>query len=219
MVDIEPFENRRHQRCRDRDGGPVRSRESEGGASCARRNECGADRRGQKGRGDAIGDPWCQRRGEDKHREGQAIGNRYGAGDQAGKAIPGKRRELARYRMDFGFGGVIDGHAGELEAALRRLLRLGVDLGAELLQEIDGGVGDGRARAEDRFGAGRVELGIVLGRDHAADHHHDVTTAQRFQRLAQCRHQRQVPSGERRHADDVHVILHCLTGGFRGRLE
>jgi len=30
MVDIEPFENRPHQRCRDRDGGPVRSRESEG---------------------------------------------------------------------------------------------------------------------------------------------------------------------------------------------
>src|SRR6476619_4502943 len=65
----------------------------------------------------------------------------------------------------------------ESPGSLRRLRRLGV----ELLQEIDGGIGDGRARAEDRFGAGRVELGMVLGWDHDADHHHDVTTAQRFQ--------------------------------------
>src|SRR4029078_8517727 len=35
----------------------------------------GADRRGHKGRGDAIGDPGRQRRGEDQRRKRQAVGH------------------------------------------------------------------------------------------------------------------------------------------------
>ena len=45
---------------------------------------------------------------------------------------------------------------------------------ASLSQQLDRGLGDHRARREDRRGAGRVQLVEVLGRDHAADHDQDV---------------------------------------------
>src|SRR5262245_58348645 len=100
---------------------------------------------------------------------------------------------------------------------LRGLWRFGIR--AELLHEIDGRVGDGRARAEDGLGARRMKLGIVLRRDHAADDNHNVAAALRLERLAQSRPEGQVTRGKRRDADDMHVALDRLARGVLGRLE
>ena len=59
----------------------------------------------------------------------------------------------------------------------------------------------------------------VLRRDDPADHDHDVVAAQRGQLVAQRRHQREVPGGQRVDADDVHVGLDRLAGDLAGRLE
>ena len=65
--------------------------------------------RGQERRGDVIGDPWRQRRGEDQRSEGQAIGDRDGAGNESGKDVSGESRDLSGYR--FGSGRTVDGLA------------------------------------------------------------------------------------------------------------
>src|SRR4029079_4182486 len=89
----------------------------------------------------------------------------------------------------------------------------------ELLEEIDGSLDDGRSGPEDRLGAGFVERGIILGRDHASHNDNDVAAALLLERLAQRGYQRQVASRKRRHADDMHVILDGLAGGLFRRLE
>ena len=82
-----------------------------------------------------------------------------------------------------------------------------------------GGLRDHRARREDRFGARGLERLVVLRRDHAADHHHDVAATVALQLGFQLRHQRQMRAGERRDTEDVHVILDRLARGFGRRRE
>ena len=89
----------------------------------------------------------------------------------------------------------------------------------ELVQQADRGVGDHRPGREDGGGPGGVELVEVAGRDDAADHDHDVGTAHLGQRVAQRRHQRQVPGGQRGHPDHVHVVVGGLAGHLLGRGE
>ena len=108
----QPTEQGYDQRRRDCDGCAVRSGDGEG-QGAPRRDESGADGRGQEGRGDAIGDPWRQRRGEDQRGEGQAIGDRDGAGNESGKNVSGESRKLSSYRASVGSGCIIDGHASE----------------------------------------------------------------------------------------------------------
>src|SRR5512144_856820 len=104
-------------------------------------------------------------------------------------------REAAGYRTSLSSGNAIDRH---LDPGLfRRLLGLVASIGAKLLQEIDCRLRDGRAGAEDGPGAGLIKCRVVLRRDDAADHHHDVTAAKRFERLAQGGHERQVACGKR----------------------
>ena len=108
----EPLDERPHQRCRDRGSGAVRPGDGEG-KRAAHRDDGGADRRGYKGCGDAIGDPRRQRRGEDQRGKRQAVGHRHDAGDKAGKDVLGECREAAGYRAFVGSGCISDGHASE----------------------------------------------------------------------------------------------------------
>ena len=97
---------------------------------------------------------------------------------------------------------------------------LGTRSCTELLEEIDGSLDDGRSGPEDRLGAGFVERGIILGRDHASHNDHDVAAALLLERLAQRGYQRQVASRKRRHADNVAIVPDCLPCGFiRSREE
>jgi hypothetical protein len=50
---------------------------------------------------------------------------------------------------------------------------------------------------EDRGRAGRAQRLVVLRRDDPTDHDHDVVPAVRGQLVAQLRHQREVPGGQR----------------------
>src|ERR1700690_2647648 len=49
--------------------------------------------------------------------------------------------------------------------------------GRQVGEQLVGGVGDDGAGTEDRGGTGRAQLVVVLRRDDAADHHHDVVPA------------------------------------------
>ena len=60
----------------------------------------------------------------------------------------------------------------------------------------------------------------ILRRDDAADDDHDVVAAVVGELRLQFRHQGEMARGERRDADDVHVVLDRLPGGLRrGREE
>ena len=72
---------------------------------------------------------------------------------------------------------------------------------------------------EDRLGAGLHQRVVILRRHHAADHNHDVVAALLGEFRLQFRHQRQVGRGERGHAENMHVVLDRLAGGFRRRCE
>jgi methylmalonyl-CoA mutase cobalamin-binding domain/chain len=75
------------------------------------------------------------------------------------------------------------------------------------------------AGREDRLAAGLHQRLVILRRHDAADHDHDVVAPLRGQLLLQFRHQSQMRGGERRDAEDVHVVFHRLAGGFLGRRE
>ena len=59
----------------------------------------------------------------------------------------------------------------------------------------------------------------VVGRDHAADHDHDVGPALLGERLLERRQQREVAGRQRGDADDVHVGVDRLLGDLLGRGE
>ena len=75
------------------------------------------------------------------------------------------------------------------------------------------------AGAEDRGDAGLAQLVVVLRGDHAADDHEDVVAALLAQLRDELGHERLVPGGLARHADDVHVVLDRVARRFLGRLE
>jgi hypothetical protein len=62
----------------------------------------------------------------------------------------------------------------------------------------------------------RVE---VLRRDHAADHDHDVLAALLGEFGLELRHQREMACRQRRHADDVDVVLDGLSAASSGVCE
>ena len=89
----------------------------------------------------------------------------------------------------------------------------------ERVEQRRGGFRDHRTGREDRFGAGGLERLVILRRDHAADHDHDVGAAVAAELGFEFRHQRQMRAGERGDAEDVHVVLDRLARGFRRRRE
>ena len=91
--------------------------------------------------------------------------------------------------------------------------------GGQLVEEVEGGLGDDGAGQEHRGRAHLPEPLDVVGRDHAADHDHDVVAAEVGERLLQRGQQRQVPGGQRADADDVHVRVDGLLGDLLGRGE
>ncbi len=124
---------------------------------------------------------------------------------------PGDRRPLAR--------------RGRPRRARRRRVSTSstadrvAQLGRQLLEQVERGLGDDRAGREDRGGAHLQQRGHVVGRDHAADHDHHVVGAEVGQRLLQRGDQRQVTGGQRVHADDVHVGVDRLLGDLLRRGE
>jgi hypothetical protein len=88
------------------------------------------------------------------------------------------------------------------------------------LEQLEGALGDDGARPEDGRRARRVERGVVLRRDHAAHHHHDVGPRPSAASASlERRHQREVTGGQRADAHHVHVVLDRLLGHLGGRLE
>ena len=103
----------------------------------------------------------------------------------------------------------IDGHLGQVVAEPL----------SQLVQQADGGIGDHRAGREDRGRARGIQLVEIAGRDDTADNDHDVGPADRGQRVAQRRHQRQMPGGQRGHPHHVHVVVGGLPRHLVGRGE
>ena len=66
---------------------------------------------------------------------------------------------------------------------------------------------------------GLAQLVVVLRGDHAADDDEDVVAALLAQLRDELGHQRLVPGGLARHADDVHVVLDRVARRLLGRLE
>ena len=85
--------------------------------------------------------------------------------------------------------------------------------------QVGGRARDVGAGPEHGLGAGLEQRVVVRRRDDAADHDHDVAAAFLLQRRRQLRHQREVAGRQRRHADDVHVVLHRLARRLVGRGE
>ena len=94
-----------------------------------------------------------------------------------------------------------------------------VELLPQLGQQVERGLRDDGAGQEHRGGPHLLEGGHVVGRDHAADHDHDVGTALLGQRLLQRREQREVARGERGDPDDVDVGVDGLLRDLLGRGE
>ena len=88
---------------------------------------------------------------------------------------------------------------------------------AERLDEVGRRLCDHCAGREDRLRAGALERVVILRRDDAADHDHDVGSTRSLKFRLKFRHQRQVRGGERGNAEDVHVVLDRLARRFRGR--
>src|ERR1700678_3252035 len=91
--------------------------------------------------------------------------------------------------------------------------------GGQLRQQVVGGVGDDGARAEDRRGAGRAQLAVVLGRDDPADHDHDVVAPLVGEGGLEVGDEAQMARRERGDPDDVDVGLDGLTGHLGRGLE
>ena len=86
----------------------------------------------------------------------------------------------------------------------------------ERVEKRFGGFRDHRAGREDRLRAGGFQRLIVLRRYDASDHDHNVRAAVLFQLGLELGHQRRMRAGERRDAENVHVVLDRLARGFRG---
>ncbi len=94
----EPCHQGRHQSCRDRDRGGIRTGDGEGDRA-ARCHDRGADCRRDEGRGNTVSEQCAQRRSENQGRKGEAIGHRDNAGDEAGENIRRLRPEEAGCRV------------------------------------------------------------------------------------------------------------------------
>src|SRR3984957_8205006 len=86
----------------------------------------------------------------------------------------------------------------------------------QLVDEFFGGVGNDGGRREDRFGAGFIEFVVILRRHDAADDDHDVLTALLLQCSLEFWHGGEMGCRQRRHAQNMHVVLDRLTRGFLG---
>ncbi len=86
-------------------------------------------------------------------------------------------------------------------------------------QDLVGGGRDIGAGAVYGRYAGILKCLVVLWRNYAATHDHDIACALAFQRLDELGNQGFVPGGLGRDADDMHVVLHRLLGGFLGSLK
>src|SRR2546429_5726144 len=71
----------------------------------------------------------------------------------------------------------------------------------ELFDELDGRPGDHRARRKDRLGAGGPQCLVILQRDDAPDHDHDVAAALPLQLRLELRHEGQMSRRDRGHAE------------------
>ena len=87
----------------------------------------------------------------------------------------------------------------------------------ERAEKLFGGFGDHGPGREDRLRAGGFQRLIVLRRHDAADNDHNVRAAVLFQLGLELGHERQMRAGERRDAENMHVVLDRLARGFRGR--
>src|SRR3981189_3593552 len=90
---------------------------------------------------------------------------------------------------------------------------------AERLDEVGCRLGDHGAGREDRLRAGALERIIILRRDDAADHDHDVGPALSLKLRLKFRNQLQGGGGRRGNAEDVDVVLDRLARRFRRRCE
>ena len=76
-----------------------------------------------------------------------------------------------------------------------------------------------RVRAKDGSHACFIQEVIVLSWDNTAGSHHDVGTSKFLGLFNHLRHKCLVACGERRHAEDMNVILNCTASRLGRSLE
>ncbi len=86
----------------------------------------------------------------------------------------------------------------------------------ERFQKAFGGLRDHRAGRKNRLRAGGFDRVVILRRDDATDYDHNVGPAVVGELRFELRHQRQMRPGERRNAEDMHVVFDRLTRRFGG---